>query len=216
MSDNMRIWNAVQKTDPAHTKRVNQRGGFTAIDAHYQIMSATSQFGPLGEGWGYDTGAPIFEGGAIIIPVTLWHGERSNTFGPIYGCAEMTGKRLDTDAPKKATTDAITKGLSQLGFNADVFLGRFDDNKYVAELKAEKRNEQPKANPYALNMSDHSAASFTKAVCDMLKGKGQMEGAKVLAQNDHAISQLSDEMQDEIAHAAQVEGVDVKARKVNA
>lgn len=74
-------------------------------------------------------------------------------------------------------------------------------------------NTKPQPNTYALNMSDHSAASFTKAVCDMLKGKGQMEGAKVLSQNDHAISQLSDEMQDEITHAAQIEGVDVKARK---
>ena len=25
----------------------------------------------------------------------------------------------------------LTKGLSKLGFNADVFMGRFDDNKYV-------------------------------------------------------------------------------------
>ena len=59
MSDNLRIWNAVSKTNPAHTKKVNQRGGFTAIGAQYQILAATEQFGPIGIGWGYTTGAPI-------------------------------------------------------------------------------------------------------------------------------------------------------------
>jgi hypothetical protein len=34
-------------------------------------------------------------------------------------------------------TDALTKGLSQLGFNADVFLGLYDDNKYVEAVRRE-------------------------------------------------------------------------------
>jgi hypothetical protein len=56
----------------------------------------------------------------------------------MYGGAEWkNGTRLDSDGPKKATTDALTKLLSQLGFNADVFEGRFDDSKYVAELTEE-------------------------------------------------------------------------------
>jgi hypothetical protein len=138
VTDNLRIWSQVEKTDPAHTKKVNQRGGFTAISAAYQIMRATEVFGPVGEGWGYDAGEPIFQGGVVFVPVTLWHGNRANTFGPMFGGAEWETKvRVDTDAAKKATTDALTKLLSQLGFNADVFLGRFDDNKYVAEVRAE-------------------------------------------------------------------------------
>lgn len=137
MSENMRIWDQVQKTDPSHTKKVNQRGGFTSISAHYQVMRATEVFGPVGAGWGYDCGEPIFHGAFVVIPVTLWYGERSQTFGPIYGCAEMMGNRPDSDAPKKAMTDALTKALSHLGFNADVFLGKFDDNKYVAKLVEE-------------------------------------------------------------------------------
>ncbi len=134
--DTMRIWSAVERTDPAHTKKVNQRGGFTAIDAQYQIMEATRQFGPIGEGWGYHTGEFQIVGNLIVVPVTLWHTTRGNEFGPILGCAEMLGQRPDRDAPKKAITDALTKGLSQLGFNADVFLGKFDDNKYVEEAQA--------------------------------------------------------------------------------
>lgn len=142
MMENMRIWDAVSKTNPANTKTVNQRGGFTAINANSQIMEATRQFGPIGIGWGYTNGDPIFQGNLVIVPVTLWHGDRSNTFGPVFGCEEWIVKeRVDSDAPKKAGTDGLTKCLSQLGFNADVFLGLYDDQKYVQQIKAEFANK---------------------------------------------------------------------------
>lgn len=159
----MELWRSVEKTDPAHTKKVNQRGGFTSISAHYQVMRATEAFGPVGSGWGYDCGQPIFQGEFIIIPVTVWYRDRANTFGPVYGCAEFTGKRPDSDAPKKAMTDALTKALSHLGFNADVFLGKFDDNKYVAEITREfhDRGQQENAPP-ALS-ADDAAAALMKA-----------------------------------------------------
>lgn len=149
MPDNLRIWSQVEKTNPAHTKQVNQRGGFTAVSANYQIMRATEVFGPIGEGWGYDAGAPIFQDSLMIVPVTMWHsGDRTRVFGPMYGCEEWKDKngRVDSDAPKKATTDAITKLLSQLGFNADVFLGRYDDSKYVAAVRREFEQAERAAN----------------------------------------------------------------------
>ena len=37
-----------------------------------------------------------------------------------------------------------TKALSKLGFNADVFLGKYDDNKYVAKMKEEFAEPKPK------------------------------------------------------------------------
>lgn len=139
MTDNMRIWDAVSKTDPANTKRVNQRGGFTAIGAHSQIMEATRQFGPIGIGWGYTASQPIVIGETVTVGVTIWHGDRNNAYGPVWGGADLCDSRgkPDSDAPKKAETDGLTKGLSQLGFNADVFLGRFDDNKYVEQMRQE-------------------------------------------------------------------------------
>ena len=139
MTDNMALWDAVSKTDPAQTKHVGQRGGFTAINANYQIMNATKQFGPLGVGWGYIAGLPFFHDNLVMVPVTLWHGVPENSFGPMTGSEEWRDAkgRIDSDATKKATTDALTKLLSQLGFNADVFLGKYDDQKYVAELKKE-------------------------------------------------------------------------------
>ena len=145
MTDNMRIWKAVEKTNPAHTKKVNQRGGFTAISAAYEIMNATDQFGPIGIGWGYTTGEPIIIDTLITVPVSLWHGDRANIYGPMLGCEEWKdGKgRIDSDAPKKAVTDGLTKLLSQLGFNADVFLGPFDDSKYVEQMEREFAEPDP-------------------------------------------------------------------------
>lgn len=172
MSDNMQIWNAVSKTDPAYTKTVNQRGGFTAIGANYQIMMATKQFGAIGTGWGYEAGEPIFKDQFVIVPVSMWHGDRSNTFGPVFGCAEMFGKRPDSDAPKKAGTDGLTKLLSQLGFNADVFLGMFDDNKYIEQRRQEVAQEsvtpEQEAKQLAAKMKTAVVGSTTLEVFNAL------------------------------------------------
>ena len=133
MATNTELWDAVSTTDPSHTKKVSQRGGFTAIDAHYQVMNATKQFGAVGIGWGYDTVYKVV-GEMIMCELVFWHGNREQRFGPICGCSVLTGSRNDTDAPKKAMTDALTKALSHLGFNADVFMGKFDDNKYLEDV----------------------------------------------------------------------------------
>ena len=173
---NMDIWDAVEKTDPDYTKDVTFGRKFTAIDAHYQIMMATKQFGPIGIGWGYETGEPIFQNQFVIVPVTLWHSDRGNTFGPIYGCCEMFGKRPDSDAPKKATTDGVTKALAQLGFNADVFLKKFDDNKYVEQLKAEKSANDPAQ----IAIREKGAAEYTADVVSRLQTADAIQAASIL------------------------------------
>ena len=141
---NLHIWNKVEKTDPKHTKAVSYgTRKFTAIDAQYQILRATEVFGPVGEGWGYECEHSIQDGLAVC-DVRLWYGgTKRQTFGPVRGMSAVRPKdkngneRLDDDCAKKAMTDALTKALSHLGFSADVFLGKFDDNKYVASLKVE-------------------------------------------------------------------------------
>lgn len=137
---NMKLWNAVCTTDPDLTKTVNQRGGFTAIDAYGQIKAATKVFGPVGKGWGWEIlDVSVIEGMYVITINIMYDG---NTF-PVVGAKKLTMQKSsqitpDEDAPKKALTDAITKGLSYIGFNADVFLGMFDDSKYVADLRFNK------------------------------------------------------------------------------
>lgn len=147
MSDKkMEIWERVCKTDPNHTKRVNQRGGFTAIDAHYQVMRATEAFGPVGKGWSYQVqhsnlNLPNDVVLALADVTVRYKNGAANwyEYGPVRGASPwVDGKgRVDDDAAKKATTDALTKALSYLGFSADVFLGKYDDNKYLNEVKQE-------------------------------------------------------------------------------
>ena len=48
----MKIWKSVEKTNPKYTKEVNFGRKFTTINAQYQMMTATEQFGPYGKGWG--------------------------------------------------------------------------------------------------------------------------------------------------------------------
>lgn len=141
---NMDLWNSVSVTNPAATKRVNQRGGFTAIDAYSQIEKATEVFGPVGVGWGWSVGEPIMPNNdTVAFKVTLWHGNKEQTVEQFGQSALTAGSRADNDAFKKAVTDGLTKCLSYLGFNADVFLGKFDDSKYVQQARNLHRASEP-------------------------------------------------------------------------
>jgi len=45
--------------------------------------------------------------------------------------------KVDSDFAKKIETDTLTKAISKLGFNADIFMGKFDDLRYVEEMNEE-------------------------------------------------------------------------------
>lgn len=145
---NLALWNAVCMTDPAHTKSFNN-GSFqgTAIDPQWQRHQATLVFGAYGIGWGIKPDSEVVEhihpdGGTILTSyrATMFykHGDAKGEF-PINASIKTMYQtksgyaKVDDDYMKKLQTDALTKGLSFLGFNADVFMGKFDDNKYVAE-----------------------------------------------------------------------------------
>ena len=146
--ENMKLWKSVETTDPNFTKKVNQRGGFTAIGAQYQLRTATETFGPFGTGWGVKNERieKWEDSGLAVYTATLWYVSREFKKGipvvqdkpsefPIHSSIKYhSNGRVDDDFMKKVATDALTKGLSKLGFNADVFMGMFDDNKYVNKL----------------------------------------------------------------------------------
>ena len=148
IKENMKLWKSVETTDPKFTKKVNQRGGFTAIGAQYQLRTATETFGPFGWGWGVkderiekweDAGIAVYQATLWYVPAEFKKGipvikEEPSEF-PIHSSIKYhSNGRVDDDFMKKVATDALTKGLSKLGFNADVFMGKFDDNKYVNKL----------------------------------------------------------------------------------
>lgn len=151
---NMDLWNKVCTTDPEYTKKVTLGRAFTAIDPMYQVMRATEELGKAGEGWGFAVEKVKFlPTDQVAIKVRLWHGNRDSyieQWGQNGLYIDNKKEKPDADCMKKATTDGITKCLSYLGFNADVFLGKFDDNKYVESLIKEKeaKSKRPEAESY--------------------------------------------------------------------
>jgi len=154
VQDNLSLWNKVQTSKSETLKGVNLGRKFKSINAHSQVMAATEQFGPMGLGWGYEpTYEEIF--GMLRCQLKMWaiiDGQRSEFYSeggcaiePVAGTDAKSIRRAamaNSDIFKKATTDALTKGLSVLGFNADVFLGLWDDNKYVKEQERQEQEER--------------------------------------------------------------------------
>lgn len=137
MEENMKLWSAVEKTDTRYTKYVSQRGGFTSVNPQYQIKMATEQFGPYGGAWGFsdfDLDFSLKDSGLVIFKGLFFY--PGGKF-PIINSQKFAGKQVDDDFAKKLETDTLTKALSKIGFNADVFMGHFDDNEYVKERQDE-------------------------------------------------------------------------------
>ena len=144
-NENMKLWNSVCETDPKHTKKVTFGRGFTAIDPMYQVRKATEALGEAGSGWGWEVAETHFlPTNVVAVRVRLWIRSPENFIEHYGQCGLYTDKAESTpdkDCMKKATTDAVTKCLSYFGFSADVFLGKFDDNRYVAEMEQKHKED---------------------------------------------------------------------------
>ena len=142
MTDNKRYWDLLKKTDPNFTKRINKGfGDITTIDPQWQIGKMTEVFGPVGIGWGYTVQYTYTEQ-LVFAEVSIWTEAYSNIYGPVCSVQKLWRKTgaLDDEAPKKAMTDAMTKGFSHMGVSADVFLGMFDNSKYVEKVREEYKS----------------------------------------------------------------------------
>lgn len=140
---NLDLWNKVEKTDPAHTKKAKIGGmHITAIAPQYQILKATEQFGPYAIKWGFKN--IEFDYSLVVAHKLIVF--KGTFFCPDGECQIVNSAKIfmdrketmvDADFAKKMETDALTKVLSKMGFNADVFMGRYDDHKYVQEMQEE-------------------------------------------------------------------------------
>lgn len=157
MTDNLKHWNEFADIDPKFTKPITGKPyKGTSPNPQYVIRCLTEMFGPVGKGFGWDVVAEEFTplGGEVLhwCRIKFWHTDRANTFDS-YGQTKAVyttggGKvMVDEDAPKKSLTDAIIKASSHIGIAANIFLGRWDDQKYVQEVNAEYRQEERKAEP---------------------------------------------------------------------
>jgi len=142
MKDNLKLWNAVEKTDPKHTKKANVKGNkITSIKPQYQILQATKQWGSYGKTWGFrnlELGYELKDVGLITFKGTFFYPDGEfETLNTISIWKDNAKTKLDDDFAKKVETDSLTKSLSKLGFSADIFLGRYDDVRYVQEITRE-------------------------------------------------------------------------------
>ena len=145
---NLDLWNKHADIDPAFTKPITGKAyKGTSPSPQYVIHCLTDMFGPVGQGFGWDVTAEGWQplGDEVLhwCRIRFWHTDRANGFDA-YGQTKAlmktkNGLMADEDAPKKSLTDAIVKAASHVGVAANIFLGRWDDQKYVAQVAEEKR-----------------------------------------------------------------------------
>ncbi len=146
----LKLGKSVEKTNPNYTKPAKIGGkNITSISPQYQIKQVTEQFGVYGEMWGFKHITLSFDllekydvvwfKGVFFFP----NGE----FEIINSCKmhmDRDKNMIDGDFAKKIETDTLTKAISKLGFNADIFLGKFDDIKYKNDLIKEFETPEEK------------------------------------------------------------------------
>lgn len=154
--DNLRIWDQFADIDPQFTKPITGKPyKGTSPNPHYVIRCLTEMFGPVGQGFGWDVEAEGFQpmGEELLhwCRIRFWHGDGRgfSAYGQTKAIMKTrSGHMTDEDAPKKSLTDAITKAAAQVGVGANIFLGRWDDSKYVASVDADFRAAEKKAEPF--------------------------------------------------------------------
>ena len=145
------LWNRLEATDPAFTKRFD-KGNFrgTAVDAVYNLKRVTEQLGPVGFAWGwhivkdelvkFDAGEePTWIHNCVV---RAWFRQEDGSTREVEHLGSTIAARfvgrgssrrfmVDDEYAKKSVTDALSKIMVSLGASADIWLGRFDGNKYV-------------------------------------------------------------------------------------
>ena len=140
---NLMLWNKVCKTPKEKTKQVSQGRKYTTVNPQYQIRCATEQFGSYGSTWGFKSieneTMQIEDEILLTIKAVFFYpsGEFPITNSNKLLAIQKRGPFLDTDAYKKLETDTLTKALSRLGFNADIFEGLYDNVDYLKGLESD-------------------------------------------------------------------------------
>jgi len=140
---NLEVWEKHASIPEKFLKKISGKDyNGNSPNATYIVKCLSSLFGKCGEGWGYsikEQGFREFQDGTVLHWVILqfWTGSRENyfeQFGQTKVAYNTSANRykVDEDAPKKSITDAITKAASHLGIASDIYLGLYDDNKYIA------------------------------------------------------------------------------------
>lgn len=191
------LWERVCTTDPRAVKPITGKQYKGNSPKPYWIVERlTDEFGPCGLGWGFQIISERFERFSDtdtlhIAAVRFWYvldgqrGELEQIGQTKASYVTSSGNfMLDEDAPKKSVTDALVKCASYLGFAGDIFSGRWDDSKYVAEAGKEwrKRDEAAKTTdtkPAEVKPLKPGAISATDGAADALQEQERNEMTEV-------------------------------------
>ena len=144
------LWNKLEVSDVNYTKKFD-KGSFkgTAVDAIYNIKRVTELLGPVGFAWGWHItreeyrtyGSDKNEQVIHSCVVRAWFRQPDgatrevehigSTKAAYWTRGANSYLMVDEEAAKKSVTDALSKIMVSLGASADIWLGRFDGNKYV-------------------------------------------------------------------------------------
>jgi len=139
------FYKSVAKTNPKFVKNQNVGGRkITTIDPQSQTETATEKWGLFGKAWGIkDISFSTRQYGTtevMTIQGVFWFpdGEFPYSVSDKSFYISAKGKDIiDIDIEKKLLTSLKSKCLSLIGFNSDIFLGKFDDANYVNEMWGE-------------------------------------------------------------------------------
>lgn len=218
MTENMRLWDKLGKTNPEHTKGFTRAGGFkgTAIKPMWSFKRMTEEFGPCGEGWGVNE--PSFqvvpgENKEVMVYCTVgvWYSvdadTRSMLVHGVGGDKIVTHIKAnqqynkperwesDDEAFKKAYTDAIGNALKLIGVGADVHMGLFDDSKYVQEMKQEfaEQPDEPPVEPQWKEtkwpLKEDARRALWDRMMDDLRGEAPKGSGAMIRYMQHADTQ---------------------------
>lgn len=194
MSANLDLWEAHADIDPKYTKAITGKAyKGTSPNPQYVIKCLTEMFGPVGQGFGWEVLAEDFMplGDEVLhwCRIRFWHTKREHyyeAYGQTKALMKTRDKGLmaDEDAPKKSLTDAIIKAASQLGIAANIFLGRWDDQKYVAEVDKEYRQDEQSNTP--------KSPALEALLINLAKQETHAASVEWKAKQDSEIKALSD------------------------
>lgn len=169
MSDNLKLWNSFQPTNPSFVKTFKRYGkDLATINPTYVMEQLTKKFGPCGQGWAFviddervHEGPFIFNKddprilGTERLHVIQGHleykaedGSWAKT-GPQFGQTYLvtvtnSGNVIfDEEAPKKSVTDCLLKCAVMIGVTADIHKGLWDSSKYVNDAKQTHGEAEP-------------------------------------------------------------------------
>jgi len=206
---NLEFWNSVEKTDPSITKKVEYgTKKFTAIDAQSQFKNVTKQFGMYGVKWGIKNEKYEFIHQLELLVYTgiLWYTTEQKEINlSLASAIKIRNKSgIDSDCIKKVRTDAFTKEISRLGFNADVFMGKFDDNKYVESMEQAFSSKKDNNKITAIITPIDTKKHYLKI--DAEKSKADFEKFKISI--DIIRQEISDELYKATLKRYQFESID--------